>query len=151
MKKIFIIIGIVFVILLLVGGISISFLAIKGARLDKDSKKYADSIIMAIVKEWSEEEAIRRSSPELKNIITKEELNKFFNTYRRLGKLKSYGGAIGQSNISLSSENGIEITAHYEAKAEFEAGSAKITIDLIKHDDEWQILKFNIDSTIFFE
>lgn len=151
MKKILVVLGISFAVILCACGLSIAYLAYRSNRLDMESKKYADIAIMAIVKDWSEEEAIQRASPELQKAVTREEMNRFFDIYRRLGKLKKYEGTIGQSNISFSLGHEKEITACYNASAEFEGGPANITIYLIKHDDTWQILRFNIDSKVFFE
>lgn len=149
MKKIFIILGVVFLALILAGGIGLFILNIKGNALDKESKEYTDSAVMAIVKDWNPEELTKRMSPELEKTIKPEDLEKLFGLFKKLGALKEYKGAKGDANISVTSEHGKIITAHYVANAEFEAGPAEIKINVIKHNDQWQILGFNVNSKVF--
>ncbi len=139
------ILGVIFIVILLLCGLAIMSFIIVGNRLDKESKNYANESILAIVKDWNVEEARERSSPEIIKILNQEDLEKLFNTYKQLGKLKKYNGVNGGSNISFFFGKGKAITARYVAEAEFENGDASIMILLIKHE-KWKILEFNITS-----
>ena len=48
--------------------------------------------------------------------------------------------------MSATTQNGKVISAQYATKATFEKGEATITLGLIKHGDQWQILRFNVNS-----
>lgn len=151
MKKFLIILGTVFLILIIIAIVGFVLLASKGKRLDKESKQYVDEAIVSIVSGWEKQELIKRASPELMAAVNDDGLNKVFDLFQRLGNLKEYKGPEGQSNISLTTQHGKVITADYTAKADFDAGPAEIKVSLIKHGNNWQILKFNIDSKVFLE
>jgi len=151
MKKILIFMGALFLILIVVAIVGIIFANIKGTALDKESKQYVDDAIVHIVSDWDKQEFIKRISPEFKRDVNDEDVNKHFAWCSKLGKLKEYKGSEGQSHISLTTENGKVITAKYTAKAEFEAGPADINVTIIKHGNEWQILKWNVDSNAISE
>lgn len=146
MKKFFIILGSIFFAVIVLAAIGIAFLAVRGGALDKESKAYVDSAIPAIVATWSEKELLDRASPELKKAATIEEVDRLFRWFSSLGRLQKYEGAQGQSLMSATTQNGKMISAQYTAKATFEKGEATITVDLIKHGDQWQVLKFNLRS-----
>jgi hypothetical protein len=63
-----------------------------------------------------------------------------------LGHVQKYEPAQGQAIISATSQMGRMISGQYVAKVKFEKGDAIITLGLIKHGDQWQILSFNVDS-----
>ena len=149
MKKSLIFLGAVFLILIVIAIVGTIFVVIKGSRLDKESKQYADAAIAAIVSGWNKQDLVERASPEFMAATKDDDLNKLFALFRRLGRLKKYKGSEGQANISVTTQHGKVITANYVAKAEFDAGKAKIKVNLIKHDDNWQILGFNVDSKVF--
>ena len=151
MKKILVFFGAAFLVLIAIAIVSIIFVAVKGSRLDKQSKQYADTAIVVIVSDWNKQELVKRASPELMPATKDDDLNKLFVLFRRLGGLKEYTGSQGGANISLTTQHGKVVSANYVAKAEFDAGMAQIKVTLIKHGDEWQILRFNVDSKVFLE
>src|SRR5436305_8783274 len=124
--KILVILGGVFVVLALCAVVGIAFVVAKGNALDKESKEYADTHARAIVSQWDISEIQRRASPEFKAVVKDNDLEKLVKMFRRLGKLKTYGGAKGQSNMSVTTLNGKVISATYVARAEFDAGPAEI-------------------------
>ena len=151
MQRILIVMGIVFLSILIIIILMVFFVLTGGRRLDMQSKKYMDSANISIISAWNMQELIKRASPELKAATSDADLEKIFNLFRKLGGLKKYNGCEGGTNVSLSTQHGKIITAEYVAKAEFDNGSATITVKLIKHANNWQILGFNIDSKAFLE
>jgi hypothetical protein len=151
MKKALMILGGIFilVIVLLVGGLAI--LHVQGRALDRESKAYVDAAIPAIVAKWDINEIERRISPEFKATLKDGDLEKVVRFFSKLGKLKEYKGAKGESNIKVLLGKGERITAAYVAYADFERGPAKIKMTLIKHGDGWQIYGLHINSRVFFE
>src|SRR6266446_8973181 len=100
MKKFFIVLGSIFLALIVLGGIGIAFVAIRGTALDKESRAYADSAIPAIVTAWSEKELLDRASPEFKKAVTIDELDRLFLAYYNiLGGLQKCEPAQGQATM----------------------------------------------------
>jgi len=146
MKKFFIVLGSIFLALIVLGGIGIALVAIRGTALDKESRAYADSAIPAIVTGWSEKELLDRASPEFKKAVTIDQLDRLFRWVSSLGQLRKCEPAEGQAIMSATTETGKVTSGQYTAKATFEKGEATIKLGLIKHGDQWQILRFYVDS-----
>lgn len=151
MKKTLTILGGIFVAVILVGVVMIAIAAVKGTALDKESREYLDEAIPAIVGKWDIKEIQKRASPEFNEAVKPEDLEKLMRVFRRLGSLKSYNGAKGDSTISITSQHGKVISATYIARADFSNGPAEITMSLIKHGDQWQLLGIHVDSEVFLE
>jgi hypothetical protein len=151
MKKTLTILGGIFAVLIVIAIVGITMVAIRGHALDKESQRYVDSAIPAIVSQWDITEIQKRASPELKAAASDADLGKLVRMYAKLGKFKEYDGAKGQANISVTSQNGKVISAAYTGKAVFETGPAEINISLIKHGDQWQLLGLHINSKVFIE
>ena len=149
MKKVLIILGILFVIGIAAVAGFIGIIAYNGTKLDASSKEYVDQAIPPIISTWSEVELLDRASPELKAIATKDQIVPLFKKLSELGKLKKYQGSKGDSFMSYSTQDGKRITAKYVANALFENGEASINIQLIQHDGKWQILNFHVNSPVF--
>jgi hypothetical protein len=96
MKKALMIAGAIFVVLVVLFEAVGVFLAVKGFRLDRQSRQYADTAIRAITANWSETQLSDRASPELPKVIDKQSgLQPLFTQWRRLGPLLKYTGARG--------------------------------------------------------
>jgi hypothetical protein len=153
MKKFFYISGIIFWTLILIGAVYFVFNVIRGFRLDASSKTYVDKYVPIIISTWSEQELLKCGSSEFKTAVSNPEKQKFFdqtwNGFTKLGTLKEYNGSEGQSHQNLffytnSKRNGYHISAEYIADADFQNGSAKITIDLVQENGEWKIYFFSV-------
>lgn len=142
MKQFFIILGVVFLIIVVLGAIGIIVIALRGNALDKQSKAYADDAIPAIVDGWKERELLERASPEFKKAVTQQQIDQLFQRFAGLGRLQKCEPAHGQSVMSATTQSGNTIKAEYTAKAKFERGEATIQLDLVKHGDQWQVLGF---------
>lgn len=151
MKKLLIILGSTFLVILVLAVAGISFAVNRGVALDKESKAYVDSVLPVIVSGWDKQELLRRASPEFQQVVKEGEVDKLYIMFRRLGNLHEYQGSEGQSDLSVTSQKGKVISATYTARANFDAAPAVIKVSLIKHGDEWQILGFHIDSDVFLQ
>jgi hypothetical protein len=151
MKKVIMMLGYAF--LVLIAGIvaeTVTLSAIKN-RMDKESKAFVDAAIPAIVSTWDVGEIEKRASPEFNDEVDYDELQQDFSALQQLGNLVEYKGSDGDSNIALSFQYGYEITADYTANADFEAGSTAMRISLVKRGGQWQILDFSINPEDFSE
>ena len=139
MKKVQMVLGGIFLGILILGAVGVAIVAVKGSALDRESKQYVDTAIPAIAANWDIVEIQKRASPEFKAAVNNDDLEKLIRVFRKLGKFKSYNGAKGDANISVTTQNGKVISAAYVACADFENGPALIKLSLIKHGNEWQL------------
>src|SRR5215469_14307952 len=136
MKKLLIVLGSIFLAVIVIAAIGIGFVAIRGTALDKESKRYADAAIPAIVTNWSQKELLDRASPEFKQAATsdhRDQFDRLFRWFSGLGQLQKCEPARGQSLMSVTSQEGKTISAQYTSKARFQKGEATIELRLIKH------------------
>lgn len=146
MKKNFIVLWVVVPLGVAAAVVGFVLLAAEGAKLDEQSKSYADEAIRAVISSWDKNELTRRASAELRNTISKEDADKLFATFKRLGNLQKYHGSDGEAHISVMVPQGISVTAVYVGRATFSAGPAQIKVTLIKRNDQWKIVGFNVAS-----
>jgi hypothetical protein len=154
LKKFLSIVGGIFLVFVLLAAGFFGYAAYQGRGLDKSSKAYVEENIPPIISTWSKDELLKRSSPQLLKIFDEkpERLDQLFKKFSKLGAMQSMGEVKGSSNISYGSKNGKVITAAYVVPAKFTNGEGRITARLIQSPaGEWQILAFNIDSTVFLE
>jgi hypothetical protein len=146
MKKVLIALGSIFLAIVVLIAIGIVFVAVRGNALDKESKAYADAAIPAIITNWSEKALLDRASPEFNKAVTQQQLDQLFRWVSSLGGLQKYDPPQGQALMSATTQAGKQITAQYTTKATFAKGEATVTLGLIKHGDQWQILRFSVNS-----
>ena len=155
MKKLLIIFGVVFLVVIVCIASVIGFIAVRGSALDKESKAYVDRNVPLIFDTWDEQAFLSKASPEFMQVTDKKKLDEdFAGLSHKLGKMLVYEGSDGQANMNLSvfsRHNGTMVTAVYKTKMIFEAGSASIAVSLIKHGDAWQIAGFNVDSDVLLK
>ena len=150
MKNTIKVMGFTILVIIILLGAGMAFLAIIGRTLDKESKAYVDAAVPAIIAEWDINELEKRASPEFNEGADYEKIEQMFVMLQRLGKLEEYNGSAGDASITISF-TGFEISAEYTAIADFETASAEIQISLIKHGRRWQILGFRIRPVSFSE
>jgi hypothetical protein len=147
MKKVLIVLGSIFLALILLGALGIGSVAVRGNALDKESKAYADAAIPAIITTWLDKALLDRASHEFNQATTAVQVYHMFRWWESsLGRLQKCEPAQGQSLMSVTTQSGKTISAQYTAKAQFERGEATIRLILIKHGDQWQILRFDVSS-----
>ena len=92
--------------------------------------------------------AFDQASPQMMAGVSKDKIVSLFKAFSdKLGDLKEYKGAVGDSNVNYSAQGKI-ITATYQAKASFEKGDAVILIRVILNGDKWQLITFNVNSPV---
>jgi hypothetical protein len=155
MKKLLIILGAIFLIMIILVAVGIGFVAVKGSALDKQSKAFVDRNVPLIFATWDDQELWSRASPEFMQATPKDKLDTFYTSLsHKLGKMRAYQGSKGQASMNatvLSSHSGEVISAAYTAHVIFDAGPADVKITLIKHGDEWQIKGFEINSDVLLK
>ncbi len=151
MKKAIMSLGYVVLAVIVAFAAVVGALSVIGNRLDKESKAFVDEAIPAIAAHWDIREIQKRSSPEFDEDVDYDELAQDLDELRQMGKLVEYKGSTGESNITISFHPGYEITADYQASADFETAWASMQISLIRHDGRWQILDFRVNPEEFDE
>jgi|SRR5215469_9564264 hypothetical protein len=148
MKKLCIVLGLVFCAIFALGALGFAFVKVRGNELDKESKAYADAAIPAIIDGWNEKELLDRGSPEFKRSATQKLLDQTFYHFHRLGRLKKCEPVQRQAGFSTTAPTDKTAAVQYTAKATFENGPATITLGLIKCADQWQIRRFVVNSPV---
>ena len=121
----------------------------KNQKIIAASKTYAEGSIRAISLNWTKEELIQRSSPELfKEIHDKSaDFDKLFLEFAKLGPLKKISMLETETTVNFNNDqNG---SATYKAQCQFEHGEATVKIRVLLRGDEWRIFFFNITSPVF--
>ena len=146
MKKFFITLGIVFLLLIIFAMAYVCHSAVEGHKLDVSSKAYLDKSVMAIVPAWSVDELESRASDGFKNTTSRQELDSGFSKLKGLGLFQSYEGSEGESETYLNCITMKQtIWADYVAKADFQNGSVSMKIELASQMDNG---KLNISTWI---
>ncbi len=154
MKKILSIAGGFFFVLILVVASFFGYATYQGRGLDASSKAYVETNVPPIISTWSKDELLKRSSPQLIEIINEnpEQLEQLFQKLAQLGALQTFGEVKGEATISITAQNGKVITASYMTTAKFENGEGQIAVRLIQSPSgQWQLLLFNVNSPIFLQ
>lgn len=147
MKRFFQIIGLLVVLALVAGAISLFFAARAGRGLDAESKQFVDTIVpqiaaqwdIAIVNQYLDHETMAKVG------ITDDQMKNMVAWFSTLGKMTSYEGSQGEAIISYM--NGEKtIRAQYIAKANFEKGPATFKIILTKNAQAWKIAGLFVNS-----
>ena len=117
MKKFFVVLGLVFAGLLLIGVVGLGIVAYIGRGLDQDSKRFVDDEVPRIVTKWDVREFINHVSPEFVQTVSPEKLGGLFLLLSdRLGPLKEYQDSQGEAGIKISPMGSKTITATYVAR-----------------------------------
>lgn len=150
-RRIFSVLGIVFVFLLVVAGAIFGYLHSSKSRLDESSKAFVDSSVPLIAATWSKGNLLNRSSIEFKKSVEERprEFDAFLSTLSQLGALKQYKGSRGGANVFLDSAKGKVVTAQYVAEATMEHGEVYFSLRLVQRDGDWQFQSFDVRSPEF--
>jgi hypothetical protein len=142
MKKSSTILNFLIVLLILAGLTHIGSIQLKGKHDRRDSRQFAEATILAIADNWDANELARRATPKLSKMLTPQHLRDI--EMRKLGKIKRFDG-VNWSPDPDCVKNDRSITSYsYQALVDFENGSARFILNLIKQDDKWQIFGYEI-------
>lgn len=152
-KRIFTVLGMVFLLLVAVAAAFIGYAAYSGSGLDSSSKAFVDTSLPAIAAAWSPDDTLRRAARESKGVANAhpKRLRQLFKKLSALGRLRHYEGAKGEANIFYDATTGKSVTAAYTAEAAFEHGQAHFLVRLVQHDGQWQYLRFKLNSPLFLQ
>ncbi len=124
--------------------------------LYNESHTYVDTVVPIIVNSWDSQELISRASPEFLENSSIDEIKLFFNeSLIKFGRLKEYKGSTIRDITTNTAWSGDKwsgdkwsgdntTTATYDAQAIFEKNSATIQIQVIKTNNKWQIIAFQV-------
>lgn len=145
MKVLWIVLGVlVGLCLLCAGGGYLLFRT--GMNAMDDAGKFGDDSFRSIATSWDLAALESRAAPEIAEQNGPDTLPKLVATLKeKLGPMKEFTSSL--TGLRASSNNGVSATyADWKADARFEKGSGTVTMELIKRNDRWQILKFNVES-----
>lgn len=153
MKRVFQILGGIFLALLSIIAVMVGIGVYQGTRLDSSSKAYVETNVKPVVATWSKDELLKRSSPQLMAILAKDpdQVDRLFAKLSKLGALKSLGEPKGQSLVAVNIGSGKAVSASYTESGEFENGHAELNIRLIQIDGQWRFLTFYVNSPILLQ
>jgi hypothetical protein len=144
MRRFLYILGAFAVAVIVICGVGIGVLVVKGNALDAESKAFVDRAVPAIAASWQKDQLLQRATMELRKNVTSDQLTALFETLSRLGPLVTYEGAKGEATISYFSGSGGVVFARYVANARFQNGR----IVLLRRDGQWLIQNFRVDPVI---
>lgn len=146
MKKVLMILGGVFLAIIVCVGGFFAYVAVVGSSLDKESRAFVEKTVPEICAAFDPAVFTGLASPEVLKTASPEDIAKVFKWFRNLGGFKRITEIKGDANISITTEQGREVTAKYSLKAEFDAGPATLEIVLVKRDDVWKYRLFKLNS-----
>ncbi|MEA1933552.1 MAG: tetratricopeptide repeat protein [Thermodesulfobacteriota bacterium] len=116
---------------------------------EKQAESYVNKVLPEIVKKWDMAKLTSYSHPEFFKITPRDSLGQLFFLFKKLGPLKEYKGSQGKVIVSKASTGLKVISGDYSAKADFENGTATITVVILKEKKRWSIIRFRVDSNSF--
>jgi len=146
LKMTFAIVGGVALLLVLLACAVLVPLAIQQPKLEREAQTYADEAVEAIATDWDQGELEARVSSEFWDATSRVDLTKMFAVFEKLGPMESFEPCMGGVSITKVAGLGDQIIGQYATEAECENGPATIQLVLIKHDDEWQVGGFRVES-----
>ena len=150
MKKLFTILGIIFAVILAVIVIAAAIFIPRALKLDHEAVAYIQDAVPKIVANWNSQELVDRATPDLMDAAkSRDELDRVFVMASKLGALRQLDTPEGRIYSSAYTGTGVVTLGDYEAKAEFEKGTATIQIQLRRVGDTWKINGFHISSDVF--
>jgi len=144
MKKFLTALGILFLLILIVGGTVVGYIVHQGSGLDTESKNFVDSTVPKIISHWDMAEFDRaddKAVMEKAGFNADQESKLFAWCQKTLGPMTEYKGAEGQALINFSGGKQY-LSAQYSVSAAFQNGPAAVNVTLSKDSGEWKIVGF---------
>ncbi|HTR43198.1 MAG TPA: hypothetical protein VMH87_16410 [Pseudomonadales bacterium] len=150
MNKVFTILGIIFAVIISLIITAAAIFIPHALKLDHEATAYIQDAVPRIVTNWNSQELVDRATPELlAEGKSREDIDRLFVEFGKLGALKHLDTPEGTVNTRAYTGSGIVTVGNYEAKAEFENGTATIRIQLLRVGGGWKINGFHISSDVF--
>jgi hypothetical protein len=151
MKKLLMILGVIFAALILLLGVSAAIFIPRTLKLDKEATEYIKGNVPKITDGWNSKNLIDRATPELlSEVKSQEEWDRLFAAFQQLGSLRHLDQPKGSVFSGAFTKQGSYTIGNYTVQADFEKGSADISIQLLRVGTEWKINGFHINSDVFF-
>jgi len=130
-----------------------AYAAYEGRDLDASSRNFVLASVPAIVSNWSKDELLKRSSPELVKAAGEhpEELDQLFQKLSKLGAMRNFDDVRGNATVSYTIRHGRVVTATYTGNAKFEHGRGYVIVRLIRQSGQWEFLLFQVDAPVFLQ
>jgi hypothetical protein len=153
MRRFLSVVGALFLVVLLGIGGFVAYVMVHGNALDASSKAYVQASVPAIISNWSEQELLKRASPQLLKELRSHpgQLDRVFRRMYALGALKHFGEVQGEANIAYNLPHDTSSTAAYKAKAVFANGTVDIKVRLILQAGKWKFLNFYVTAPDFLK
>lgn len=144
---------IIFLIILFLFSPSFSFAFpnLVGLLYEKKAKTYIDMVVPEIIENWDMDKLKQNAHANFFSATSNENTRQFFFLFKKLGPLKEYKYSQGEVVVSKSSAGVRTVTGNYTVEADFENGSAKILVGIIKEKKGWSIIGFRAESDLFSE
>jgi hypothetical protein len=150
MKKVFTILGAIFAVILVIIVIAAAIFIPRALKLDRDATAYIQSEVPKIVEHWNPQALSDRASPELLKVPKyKDEIDRYFEMFSKLGALKHLDAPKGAVYSGTYTGTGSYTVGNYTAGADFEKGKATIKMQLMRVGETWKINSFYIYSDVF--
>jgi len=134
-----------FTVVVIVG---FGYLAYNGSRLDKESESYANAAVLGGTSHWNGQELLGRATPNLLRSATAAQISSMFEWFSVLGPLTDSQDCKGSSSVVAFVGKPISTLARYTCQAQYQQGSATISMVLVKIGDVWMLNAFHVDSPI---
>jgi hypothetical protein len=146
MRKVLMLLGTI----ALIGVVFAAFGVFRVFAADRESRAFVDDTLPRIVDGWDDRNLLAIATPELQQPGTRDELDRVFAMYRKLGRLLHVEPATGQATLTYTTR-GRGIIGQYSANAEFENGPATISLIVVKSQDKWLIQRIQVTSKVLFQ
>lgn len=136
--------SLVLILLLVAVGATAAVFLLRRERLVAESHAFVDRAVPTMVKEWSAEQLLDRSSPQLRGQLKDNNLAALSAEFARLGPFWHYLGSTGHLKAPLLPSFSAP-AASYVARASFAGGLATFQLDVVEHDGRWMFDHFHAD------
>jgi hypothetical protein len=150
MKKLLVVLGAIFATIIVIVAILGIIMIPHWLRLNKDAKVYLTDNLPIIVDHWNPQNLFDRATPQLMANAKPEEVNKLYVTCRQLGSLKHLDTPeLGNIGSQAFTKDGTYTYGNYTIYADFQNGSASVSIQLLRVGTGWKINQFHINPMVF--
>lgn len=150
MKKVFTILGVIFAVILVIIVLVAAIFIPRTLKLDRDATAYIQNEVPKIVEHWDPQALTDRASPELLKVPKfKDEIDRYFDMFSKLGALKHLDTPKGAVYSGVYTGTGSYTIGNYTSEADFEKGKAMIKMQIMRVGETWKVNSFRIYSDVF--
>lgn len=151
MKKLAIILGSMFSVIVVVIAIINIYTWHKSQKYEETAVPYIKTVIPELSK-WDTKSIKGYMAPKVLEQTTDETFTKVIDFFSKLGRLKSFEDPdFSKAYTGSNAEEGTQTIITYTVDAVYENGDAEITLALLESGDSYKIYKFHISSIALVE